>query len=83
MKDFNEHLTTQLLPQLPAKVVFQIQAMDSTSSPQIQVADWICGALARYHEGKTQGEKFYNILKNNIIQEKELFAGYWTKKWKK
>ena len=83
MKDFNEHLTTQLLPQLPAKVVFQIQAMDSTSSPQIQVADWICGALARYHEGKTQGEKFYNILKNNIIQEKELFAEYWTKKWKK
>ncbi|MDO8452143.1 MAG: DUF3800 domain-containing protein [bacterium] len=83
LKNFNQHLTTQLLPQLPAKTILQIQAMDSTSSPQIQVADWICGALARYHEEKSQGEEFYNILKNNIVKQKELFSDYWTKKWEK
>lgn len=83
LKDFNERLTTQLLPQLPAKSIIQIQAMDSTSSSQIQVADWICGALARYHEGKPSGEEFYNILKNNIVKAKELFSDYWTKKWDK
>lgn len=83
LKDFNEVLTTRLLPQLPAKVILQIQAMDSTSSPQIQVADWVCGALARYHEGKKNGEEFFNILKNNIISSKELFSDYWTKKWEK
>lgn len=83
LKDFNEHLKTQLLPQLPAKTIIQIQAMDSTSSPQIQVADWICGALARYHEQKPLGDEFYNILKNNIVKAKELFSDYWTKKWEK
>lgn len=83
LKDFNEQLITQLLPQLPAKTIIQIQAMDSTSSAQIQVADWICGALARYHEDKPQGKEFYNILKNNIIKDQELFSDYWTKNWGK
>jgi len=41
LTDFNESLKTQLLPQLPSKTIIQIQAVDSTSSPQIQVADWI------------------------------------------
>lgn len=83
LAEFNQHLTTRLLPQLPAKTIIQIQAMDSTTSPQIQVADWVCGALARYHEQKPLGDKFYNILKNNIIKGKELFSEYWTKRWKK
>ena len=83
LKMFNDHLRSQLLPQLPAKTILQIQAMDSTSSPQIQVADWVCGALARYHEGKPKGEEFFNILKNNIISGKELFSDYWINKWEK
>lgn len=83
LSEFNEHLMARLLPQLPAKVALQIQAMDSTSSPQIQVADWICGALARYHEQKPLGDEFYNILKNNIVKAKELFSDYWTKRWEK
>lgn len=82
LSDFNEHLMARLLPQLPAKTILQIQVMDSTVSPQIQVADWICGALARYHEKKPLGDEFYKILKNNIVEEKELFSEYWTKKWR-
>jgi len=80
---FNTHLTTKLLPLLPAKTRIQIQALDSTESPQVQVADWICGALARFHEQKPSGKEFYSVLKNNIIQAKELFSEYWTKKWGK
>lgn len=47
---------------------------------KVQVADWICGALARYHEQKPKGKEFYNILKNNIVKQKELFSDYWSKR---
>ena len=80
---FNETLRASLLPKLPAKVLFQVQAVDSTSNPLIQVADWVCGALARYYEGKPMGEEFYSVLKGNIVQEKELFSEKWTKTWRK
>jgi hypothetical protein len=83
VKQFNETLKTSLLPKLPAKVDFQVTAVDSTSSANIQVADWIAGALARYHEGKPMGEEFYEALKSNIVGEKELFSEYWTKLWEK
>lgn len=79
---FNEIIKTGLLPKLPAKVLFHIQAIDSTASSEIQVADWVCGALAAYHERKPSGEEFYGILKGNVIQGKELFSDYWTKRWK-
>ncbi len=78
---FDDVLKTSLLPKLPAKVLLQVQAVDSAASPLIQVADWISGALARYHEGKSMGEEFYTVLKGNIVQEKELFSEKWTKTW--
>lgn len=77
---FNEYLKIKLLPQLPKKIIIQIEALDSTTSSQVQVADWVCGALARYYEQKPRGEEFYNILKNNIVRQSELFSDYWTKK---
>lgn len=80
---FNEIVKTSLIPKLPAKTLFSIQTQDSTTSANIQVADWICGALARFYEKKPQGEEFYSILKKNIVQEKELFSDYWTRKWEK
>jgi len=76
---FHETLKTKLLPKMPAKTLFQIEALDSTSSAQVQVADWVCGALARYYEKKTNGQEFFNILKPNIIEGKELFAKLWKK----
>ena len=77
---FNETLKLSLLPKLPSKVLFQIEAIDSTNSPVIQIVDWICGALGRYYEGKHLGDELYNILMKNIIYKKELFSGTWTKK---
>ncbi len=81
--EFNDLLKTKLLPQLPAKALIQIQAMDSTTSVPIQIADWLCGALARYHERKSFGNEFHDIMRNNIVKTKELFSDYWTKVWKK
>lgn len=83
VEQFNDVLKASLLPHLPAKVVLQTQAVDSTTNPLIQVADWVCGALARYYEGKPMGEEFYAVLKDNIVQEKELFSEKWTELWEK
>lgn len=79
---FKELLKTRLLPLLPAKSLVQIEMKDSTQCANIQIADWITGALAYYLEEKSNGQKFYEILKNNIIGEgKELFKDYWTEKF--
>lgn len=80
---FNEMLRASLLPKLPAKILFQVQVVDSATNSLIQVADWVCGALARYHEAKSGGEEFYTILRGNIVQEKELFSEKWTRTWEK
>ena len=49
--------------------------VDSTTNANIQIADWISGALARYLEQKPFGKEYYEILKNNVIGEgKELFG---------
>lgn len=79
---FNQILERHLLPKLPAKSILQIESVDSASSPQIQIADWVSGALARYHEGKILGENLYKTLKNNIVGSKELFENYWEERWK-
>lgn len=81
VSEFDEYLKTRMLPQLPAKINFRVQAVDSTTNPAVQVADWVCGALARYYEKKVLGKEFYETLKKNIVGEKELFSEYWTKRW--
>lgn len=80
-QQFHETLKASLLPKLPPKTLFATHAVDSTTSPQVQVADWISGALARYHEKKTIGDKLYAVLKKNIVEKRELFSNYWAKKW--
>ncbi len=81
VQQFHEMLKVSLLPKLPPKTQFYAYAVDSTTSPPVQVADWICGALARYYEKKLLGEKFYAVLKRNIVNERELFSEYWAKRW--
>jgi len=72
--EFKKNLTARLLPQLPKGVIFQIEMIDSTSNRNIQIVDWICGAIAGYLEEKRLGEEYYQIIKNNILGEgKELF----------
>ena len=80
--DFRDMLKTHLLPSLPNKVLFQCEMQDSKQNPNIQIADWINGALAAYLEDKPNGQDYFNILKNNIIDSKELFENYWEEKYK-
>ena len=78
--EFRELLKLDLMPKLPAKVALQIETADSSTDPNIQIADWICGALYRYYNKGRDGEKFYNIICNNIIASDELFKDYWANK---
>lgn len=71
---FRENIRGRILAQLPAKAIVQVEMVDSSTSPNIQIADWIVGALAHYKEGKENGEEYRSILKDNILGEgKELF----------
>jgi len=74
---FNEILKLDLLPNLPAKSVVQIEALDSSINPNIQIADWICGALFRYYNKGKNSESYFLTLKNSIIASRELFRDYW------
>ncbi len=71
---FTDILKARLQPQLPSNALIQIEMVDSTTNANIQIADWLAGALAWYLEKKKLGNDCYNILKNNILGEgKELF----------
>ena len=78
--EFQELLRLDLLPKLPARSLIQIKSIDSVTNPNIQIADWICGALYRYYTNRKNGQEFYNIIKNSIVVSKELFKNYWQEK---
>ena len=80
--EFKRVLEARLYSQLPSGVAIQIEMLDSAVSPNIQIADWISGALGWYLEKKRLGEECYQILKNNLLGEgKELFKDYWENKY--
>ena len=76
--EFKELLRISILPKLTTNALLQIELVDSTTVKGIQIADWLCGAVSRYLEKKTNGEKYFALLKNNIIKETELFKDYWN-----
>lgn len=76
---FQEILKTRILPKMSANSVFTIDMLNSLEEPNIQVADWITGVLARYLEQKPLGNELFLILKNNLLGEgKELFKNHWA-----
>lgn len=77
-----EIIITNLLPQLPKNSVIQFETVDSTTNENIQIADWISGSLARFHNKKPLGNELFNILKNNILSSEEMFKDYWFNKQK-
>ncbi len=82
--EFKSILKNRLAPQLPAGTIIQIEMINSTFDANIQIADWIVGALAWHLEGKELGGECFNILKNNLLKDgKELFKDHWDKKYNK
>jgi len=73
-EEFNEILETRITPFLPKQALFRVETPDSSTNPNMQIIDWICGALARYYNKKELGDEFYKILGNNILKQKELFS---------
>ncbi|MCX6705587.1 MAG: DUF3800 domain-containing protein [Candidatus Woesebacteria bacterium] len=81
--EFKSIISTNILSQLSPNSIVQIEMLDSTTSANIQIADWICGALGRYYNKKKLGQEYFDILKNNLLGEGvELFRDYWSKNQK-
>jgi hypothetical protein len=74
---FKELLKVKLIPHLSKNTILQIETVDSATHPNIQIADWICGALFCFYNKRANGEDYFKILKNSIIGKKELFPKYW------
>ncbi len=73
-KEFELAMVNKLLPYCSPSTNIQVEMIDSTSNTNIQIADWISGALARYLEKGKLGDECYKILKNNFLSEgKEFF----------
>jgi hypothetical protein len=66
-KEFIEILRARLLPIAPTNSLIDIKQVDSTTDVNIQIADWIVGALAAQLNNKSLGAKYHDILKENII----------------
>ncbi len=72
--EFKNLLKSRLQPKLPKGTRINISIVDSTSNKNIQIVDWITGALAWYHEKKPLGNEYYRMLKNNLLDEgREIF----------
>ena len=74
---FRSILESRLKPSLSKNTKIEIDMVDSASNPNIQIVDWIAGAIAYYLEKGKQGEEFYKTLKGNFMNDgKELFNNF-------
>lgn len=73
-EDFEMAIKSHLLPLCSPDTTIQVEMVNSSSSCNIQIVDWISGAIAHYLEKKKNGDEFYKVLKNNFLdQGKEFF----------
>jgi hypothetical protein len=66
-KEFESAIVGRLLPLCAPGTMVQVEMIDSTVNANIQIADWISGALARYLEGGPLGGECHRIVKNNLL----------------
>lgn len=72
--EFKQNLIARILPKVSPDTAITVTRVDSTTDRNIQIVDWIAGAIAAYLNKKPLGEKCMDILKNNIIGTgRELF----------
>lgn len=73
--EFEEAIIARLAPHCAPGTLVQVEMVDSTANANMQIVDWIAGALARYHEAGPSGDEYYKALKNNLLAEgQEFFA---------
>lgn len=74
-KEFESFIKMRLLPFCSPGTLINVQMIDSTSNANIQISDWIAGAISRYLEKGKNGDEYFKILKNNFLEKgKEFFA---------
>ncbi|MFA5133566.1 MAG: DUF3800 domain-containing protein [Patescibacteria group bacterium] len=84
LSEFRNILKARLLPLLPQGSIIEVEMIDSTTNANVQIADWISGAIALHLEDKNLGAECYQVLKNNILGSgKELFVDTWDGKVEK
>lgn len=66
-KEFQSAILARLFPFCAPATRIQVEMIDSTTNANIQIADWIAGALVKYLEEGHQGAEYYKILKNNFL----------------
>lgn len=64
---FKQTLIARILADAPRGTIVRVDRVDSMADRNIQIADWIVGAIAAYLNKKPLGEKCMEILKNNVI----------------
>ncbi len=74
--EFRETIRLHLLPHAASGSRIYVDTDDSTTNPNIQIADWVCGALFRFSMNRPYGNKFHDTLKNSIIVSEELFQDF-------
>lgn len=65
--EFELTIRARLLPLCAPGTSVQVEMVDSTTNANIQIADWISGALTRYLDGGPFGSEYYKILQNNLL----------------
>lgn len=74
-KAFESFIAARLLPLCSPETFIKVQMIDSASNANIQIADWISGAINRYLEKGKNGNEYFKILNNNFLDKgKEFFA---------
>jgi hypothetical protein len=80
-REFKQNLEGHLLPLMPAGSLVQVDMVVSHDNPNVQIADWIAGALSWYHNGRPLGEACRLTLRNSLLGDgKELFKDQWVPK---
>jgi len=68
-QEFESAIISRLLPYCSPDTLIQVEMIDSASNRNIQIADWISGAIARYYEKGRNGDDYFKVLKNNFLGE--------------
>lgn len=68
-RQFEMVIQKELSPLCSPDTRIQVEMVDSASNGNMQIADWISGALSRYLENGALGAECYGILKNNFLDD--------------
>ncbi len=74
-QQFEKSIINELLPFCPPQTRIQIEMIDSTANGNMQIVDWISGALRAYLEGLPCGNDYFSALSGSLLQDgKEFFT---------